>query len=727
MQNFAILLLATALGATIQLNMIGAQSFLLSKLDAIYLVYSAVLGGLLATMFFKYAHLSKSKFALFSTFVIGLYIFILLFFSFEIIPENVLAFLWPVFADAGQGIFYWIVVELTMRHLAPARAQAYFSYLTSFYALGVTLIILFLKIFEVNLSVQNTLFIVVGLFVVSLFIVLAAFVPKKNIEIRFSKDVVYDPSISSELEFGLKKWFILVCVVLGAARVAEKYLVNLQLKAELQTFSAISSMIIQYTLIASIVIVVVGLVTGRFVQSKRPSPLLLIKCYNVIFLSMSIVALLSMNFTVFIALEVVRRGMEQSIYIPGHQMILSSLMRGIRRSFRSFHRFYYYTLVCPILAIIFYFTKNLSLTGETYFVLWLIILFLISALFFTTFFGRQFVAMMYEYLNSKNKTATILAAQSLSYLRPKNYVEEMSSLLKHRPKKLLKKTIILGLGHTDNQEATNTIIDQFKSDKEEIQIAVLDALNIAKNYKSVQFMLHILNMKVMPKSLQVRLSAISIIASMYHKKAIPILLDGLDDADPRVTSNSLETLALFNDKKLLPYFKQFVSSEIPRVKANALMGCASFKETKPLYKKSVDEIFKSQDLRMLPSILYIVGKLRDKSFLKEVLGYYDSQHKEDLKIKAPLAWALCRLKSPRGFELAAELMAIPFSQDDELVFNHFLSQMDKIARFDLIKYLFICKEFSAQFIKNVSNNLHYSRFDFHEELDYLHILQKNLS
>ena len=69
------------------------------------------------------------------------------------------------------------------------------------------------------------------------------------------------------------------------------------------------------------------------------------------------------------------------------------------------------------------------------------------------------------------------------------YSEHMGQLLSGDPKHVLRKTIILGLGHIrQDDKTTETILHQFKSDKEEIQIAVLDALKLSNRYETIQFL-----------------------------------------------------------------------------------------------------------------------------------------------------------------------------------------------------------------------------------------------
>ena len=134
----------------------------------------------------------------------------------------------------------------------------------------------------------------------------------------------------------------------------------------------------------------------------------------------------------------------------------------------------------------------------------------------------------------------------------------MNKLLSLSPKKLLRKTIIVSLGYERQNASLETVMNEFQSDKEEIQLAVLDALKVAHQYKATQFMVKIIMAQERSKSLRVRMNATRIVAGIYGRRAIPFLLNGLEDPDPRIVANTLETLSIYKDKALLPYFMKFL-------------------------------------------------------------------------------------------------------------------------------------------------------------------------
>jgi len=113
----------------------------------------------------------------------------------------------------------------------------------------------------------------------------------------------------------------------------------------------------------------------------------------------------------------------------------------------------------------------------------------------------------------------------------------MQSLLEHEPGRFLRKTVIVGLGYSRSDSALNTVIREFRSEREEIQLAVLEALQAFRDYRAIQFLVRVTGAQEASRSLQVRMNAGRVIAGLYGKKAIPFLLNGLEDSEPRIVAN----------------------------------------------------------------------------------------------------------------------------------------------------------------------------------------------
>ena len=72
-----------------------------------------------------------------------------------------------------------------------------------------------------------------------------------------------------------------------------------------------------------------------------------------------------------------------------------------------------------------------------------------------------------------------------------------------------------------NRKARKSFFEQFHSEREEIQIAVLDALQTSTRYESIQFLANIMMARERSQTLRVRMNAAKMIAALYGRRAIP--------------------------------------------------------------------------------------------------------------------------------------------------------------------------------------------------------------
>ncbi|MBF0205980.1 MAG: hypothetical protein HQK53_03745 [Oligoflexia bacterium] len=729
-KGIALLILAFFMGTAIGLGMISAQAYLLSELQAIHSIYVGIITGFMLFPFFHYLPPKKMKFASFSVILTIIFIVPLILVDLRLVDDKINSFMFLILAILGYSIFGWITFELTSRYLAPPRAQAYFSYISSFSELGLICPLVVIKIMKIELSLSQNIYIIITCYLIILFLLLLLFVPKKNIEIKYTKKCEDPVEILPDFAKKMKYIFILFCLCLGSFKIIESYVVKAALKFNLSSFELIDNMISQYYLITSITIFFFSIFLGKVIENKRVSPSTLLMIQALLLTPIIIACIIFENFYLIILLEIIRRAVEVGLYSPSSKMILSAFQGKLRSQFLSIHTFYYYTFMSTPMVILFYFTKELPYLREQHLLLYLCIASLLMSLFATKQLIKNFISLMYTYIHSGAKTASIIAVNMLSFLRPNNYTIQMSNLLTSSPKKILRKDIILGLAYVKNELSLKTIIDEFNSDHETIQMAVVDALHISRSYSAINFLMNIINAKVRPRTLRVRINAMMVIAGLYGKKAIPFLLNGLRDHDLRIIANTLETLCIFKEKELIPYFKEFSTSDNPRIKANALMGLSAFRKTKKYYLQTIDAILEGSDEKMISSMLYVVGKKKQTQFKSSLHKIYKNVELiSNFQVKRTLAWALIMINDEKGFQLSAELLvgdgksASPGEAQVES-FMHFVSQLPQVIRFDLLKYIAVehIQKDRAVSLEKLGNILKKSTFDFHEELDYLGFL-----
>ncbi len=713
-----LILITTIIGAVLQINLIGSRAFLVSQLAPIIAVYTGIAAGLASTVFFRLFSTPNYKFAYFgfSLVLVQSIAYGLLYFI--NIPSEMLAILWITMAAFSIGICKWITVEMANKYLDPARAQSFFSYLSSFLGIGFIISFVIFKIFKIILSPEETLLITSILFLMTAILIAFGFFPKHILEINFEKNSKSEVTVSHDDLPILKKWFSILCLIIGGTNLIYTYLINVQIKHHLESFEKMNEVINNYTLVSSLLIVVAGVALGQVIKKKRTSPLTVIFAANLLLLFITTLCLFFNMFELYIALEVAQKFIGQALIAPSMQQIINSFIKCHKKVFISLQQFFYFTITSPLLVGLFYFSSKLAFQKEVLIICLILIIALSLSFYVLNKFNKQYRSLLVAYVQSDVFVAKVLATQMLSFLKPNNFIKLMKEELHQNQKNYLRKTIIIGLGYSTDGSTTEMIKSEFKHEKEEVQIAVLEALSTQERFEGISFLMDILSMKVLPKSFQVRLNATKLIAKLYNIKAIPIILEGLNDSDDRVIANVLETLSLFNNKDLIKYFIKFSQHETPRVRANALMGCYRYKKTRIIYEEAVRESLQDDHKNFLPSIFYIIGTLRDKTFIEELLHLSETTDDLPRSYVAPLAFALICNNQKSGYELGVTCFSEPYIKGKEISFTHFFTQFTKPQRFDFIRAAFNFPDAP----QNVLVHLEHSRFDFHEEVDYLHVL-----
>src|SRR4029434_1166856 len=131
---------------------------------------------------------------------------------------------------------------------------------------------------------------------------------------------------------------------------------------------------------------------------------------------------------------------------------------------------------------------------------------------------------------------------------------------------------------------------------------------MSRSIKASCFMLKILLEKAQPKTQRVRMNAMAAIAGLFGKKAVPFLLAGLEDEDPRIVANALEVLSHFRDEELKQQFLEFADSQVARIHDNALIGLSRYPDTRRVFEARIRDSFQKADVALVASLLYVIGR-----------------------------------------------------------------------------------------------------------------------
>lgn len=720
----AVLLLGLLLGIATSFNFIGSEAYLLSILQPVYTLYVTIGANLSFAVFLRFFSKFKGRFSIFSLALLFFYAAALASLNFSLIPGTVRAIGWFYIAILGIAFFMWMPNEIAVRYLDPARAHSYFSYLVTAMSIGTILTAGAFRALGNEMGVNHTIWLSVIFFALAMVLVGIQFLPSSNIEVHFKskKDAAGGELEVDKRAFGsFVKFFIAITVLLGIFKVTQAYVVKVALKEMLGSYDAISAMIANYLLISGVATIIISAAMGKAIRARHVSPVRMYGVYIFLALAAAVVCAVKNALYYYVGLEVVKRVFERAFYSPASEMTVASFIGKFRLRLKALQNFYYFTIIPIPFAILF----SLPIVSKSPYqklgILILLILCLISAFTLLISFKKRFRDILYAFIKSGDKAVAVLATQAVSFLKPKKYEDFLVDILGMSPKKILRKNIILSLAYSPKSSIVNVITNEFGSNKEEIQVAVLDALFVSRDYRAVQFMIDVVKVQEKPKSLRVRINATKMVAAIYGRKAIPFLLNGLKNPDARVVANTLETLALYKDKKLIPYFIEFIHNDTPRIRANALMALSYFRKTRDIYRFEMTKILQGDDINMKASALFVAGKQKDRRIKDFLFSTLYSPHKDVPLIKRNLAWALLRFGCEEGYALFDEIFTAKEEGTESAIMHHF-SQMEREMRFDIIKYLASKHLNDPAALTIIGDKLRNTAFDFHEEIDYFDVI-----
>ncbi len=645
---------------------------------------------------------------------------------------------WLFLAVLFSEAFRLMLIELSNRHVNPAHIGSFYYTLILGYEIGTigaaTSIIL--TDFE-HLAPYQVILCVIGVGTVFVTALLFGFGGFRNIEVRFSRRAV-DAKQLLPLGASLFVPLLLMGGGVGLFRQFQDYQVRSVIKATAKSPEEIMNAILELYVFGSLITIVVSTALSRFSMKYRLSPFRVVAVGAVILACVQFYLFRAAGESGYIGMGAMARGIERGVYMPSVVLLMSFFVGAQRTPLRFWH----HLMVLAASGGVFLLLSVIQLWTGTELIAplspWVTMLSMVLV-FVTALSSQKKFAEFFRMNISGAKVPAILSATGLSYLRPRGYPDLMNQVLALNPKKLLRKTIILGLGFSRDQKASEIVIQEFQSEKEEIQLAVIDALSASRSYRGLNFILNVCLTGKSARSLSVRLNAATLVSSLYGKRAIPIIMMGLNDDDPRMVANALEALAMFREAELVPVFIKHLESEVPRVRANALMGLGLLKSYRARYQEEVMRALRGPVGTIQSSCIYVVGRVRDRTFLEELRRLeQETRTGSDpslFQVRRMLAWALTCLGEPAGRALFWQLLSEKSASDsgagggaDSIL--HFFSQLTQEERYDCVQHWLVEDMTSPEAIRErelkVATILKGSRFDFHFESEYAFDLSESL-
>lgn len=717
--SFSLLWLNTLIGMAMVLGFIGSLSYLLSVTNPLYAIYMGAVGHSFFALVLRFGVIKRLKFANFTVFMAFIYLLLLVGVLYAPWPEATRAVTWFGLSIFGIAFFQWAVFRLTVLHLNPASSQAQFFYNHRAYECGGLLVATVLLVVFPNIPPTHLLDTVILLVALSALYLVVTLCPKRNIEIDIDKKHPQE-SLHNVPAFKVMAFYFSIAVLfIGMMEVLSSYAVILSVKTVSGSYGKIIETVAMIFLFSSMALISVSSVTAWGIEKYRSSPIPLFFFHCILVFGVAFYCFFYPSPVSFILLMIILFTSQGAFYVPATQTVLAAFPSGERHRLHTMHQQYAFAVPFIIASVALTFTYDPGYKNTVPFVLIAILLCAVIGMLYIILFRTALIRAFYYNIRLEDKAAAVLAAQALSYLNPRDYSARMLEILQANPKKLLRKMIIMGLGFKGNQDVIQQLRKEFESDKEEIQLSVLDALSHCRDFSNVEFMIEVLLGKHLTRSVNVRISAAKTLAGLYGKRAIPILLYGLHDEDKRIQANALEVLSMFKDKSLLGAVKPFITSPNARIRANALLALSRFNSEVETYRQGITEMLTSNNETLMASALYVIGKNRDSYFLDTILLLLKLGYHEKPAMKRILAHTLTGLRHKKGYELFEELFNLPYRPGTQEDFVHLFAQLNYAMRFDVLEYLLRKNQGNTVFHDNIYQHLKNATFDFHEEMDYL--------
>lgn len=733
--SLSILVLSAFTGFAVNISSISAQANLLSKTHPKYSLYIAVIVACIFSIYQAKFGLKKLKFAHFSPLVFSGLICLLLSSTvmasyFNQLSNVGFSIIWLFMALFCSDFYRWCLNELTIRHLDPALASAQLSYVMLLYETGSLLaaMSIFSGLFGFETQPEKVIYFSLFFQVLIAAGYLLQFGKLSNLEVKFSRKLVSTSSLIHSVSMSILPSLLALALVAGMMKSTDDYIIRLAAKTFTPSFSSLQELLAQVYTYRGLIIIVVSLGLGKLIKSLRPSMFVLISIYLSSCMVFALYCIIFPGIYSIIALSSIVRALERSLFIPSTYLLTGTFVPPLRGKLRSLQHVFYFAIAGILVATLVSFLGQIL--EDQFGIKVMLILFAsfsLAGLFINQFLKKKTEVGILELTQSEHKATSILAVYALSFLKPKSFLPKMIDLLNRQPKKVLRKTIIESLAYYSTPEAVAIILNEFKTDKEMIQIAVIDALKVVRDYSGIQFIVNIALIEEETRTAQVRMNAVATLRLFYGKKSIPLLLNGLRSKEARYVSNSIEQLAYFRDRSLIPYFRKFSNSPVPRISAAAWAGLRSFSDTRNEYLRGISRQLGSEYPSQIASALYTVGKYGDRYFLPEVERFLISPLIFNSSVKSTLGWALASLRDKRGYDLFISYLNPSTSKYDMARILHLFAQLQRRVRFEILRRMFSVSPTSGQRIEFIISTLKESHQDFHEEVDYVQAINSTLS
>jgi HEAT repeat protein len=133
-----------------------------------------------------------------------------------------------------------------------------------------------------------------------------------------------------------------------------------------------------------------------------------------------------------------------------------------------------------------------------------------------------------------------------------------------------------------------------------------------------------------------------LLTRLVGPKMVPFLMQALEDPDPRVRANAVESMGLLRDPKTIRILHPFLKDENHRIRANAIIALYPFTAIRKETQKALDQLYQSSLPMSRYAAIFAIGQLRLKKYQKDLLPLL---HSKDQALILHVSSALGQMKN----------------------------------------------------------------------------------
>lgn len=326
-------------------------------------------------------------------------------------------------------------------------------------------------------------------------------------------------------------------------------------------------------------------------------------------------------------------------------------------------------------------------------------------------FRKVYLNFLTDCLKAHDPKLVLNAVQALGEKDKKRGTGALLELLEESQEIFLKRNIILSLGRMKSEAALPKVIEQFSVPQESLQLAVIEALGLYRNFSSL-FALYDFMKSQDNVSFQVRMSATLLMTRVVGKRMIPLLEEALQEEDSRIKANAIESLSILKDRRIIPLVLPYLTHPNRRIRANAAIALFSFRHYRGQCRTVITDLFGSEDPLTRFAGIYAIGELGLEEYRTPLIAMLKHP---DLRHRQQVLAALAKMAIPQYVEMFVETIL----EEDESLALDSLRSLSRFPRYSRWMVFEITSKLNPASQEKIIARMDQTPMDFSQERELL--------